>query len=52
MKLNEYKTVKLSPILHNELKIYCVMRGYKLNEWIGEQLEKVIKELNEEENDR
>ena len=50
MKLNEYKTIKISPSLHNELKIYCVTNGYKLNEWIEKQLKETIDIINEKEN--
>jgi predicted HicB family RNase H-like nuclease len=50
MKLNEYKTVKISPELHKELKIYCDSNNYKLNGWIEGELKKVINEVNEKKN--
>ena len=50
MKLNEYKTIKISPELHKEIKKYCVEKDFKLNDWIEKQLKKMIDELNGKEN--
>ena len=47
MSKANYKTLKISPELHKELKIYCVTNGIKLNVWIEEQLKNIIKETNE-----
>ena len=38
--MDEFKTVKISPELHKELKVYCSQEGLKLNQWI----EKILKE--------
>ena len=46
MKINEYKTVKISPELHKTIKKYCVNNDLKMNNWIEEQLEKVINEID------
>jgi predicted HicB family RNase H-like nuclease len=48
MKTNEYKTIKISPELHKELKIYCAENSLKLNNWIEQTLIQKINELKNE----
>lgn len=43
-----YKNLKISPKLHKELKIFCVTKGIKLNEWVENQLQKKINEIKNE----
>jgi predicted HicB family RNase H-like nuclease len=50
MKLNQYKTIKISPELHKIIKKYCVNNELRMNNWIEEQLKKIIVNLNDEEN--
>lgn len=50
MKTNEFKTIKISPELHNKIKNYCNDNDYKLNNWIEKQLKKIIENLNDKEN--
>lgn len=50
MKLNEFKTIKISPDLHNKIKTYCIKNGFILNRWIEKELEKIIHIKNEEKN--
>ena len=50
MKLNEYKTVKISPELHKIIKKYCVNNDLKMNTWIEEQLKKLIIDLDAKKN--
>ena len=50
MKINEYKTIKISPELHKIIKKYCDEHDYKLNNWIEKRLKKIIDELNDSKN--
>lgn len=50
MKLNEYKTIKISPNLHQKIKNHCIKNGYVMNRWLEKELEKIINEYNEEKN--
>jgi predicted HicB family RNase H-like nuclease len=50
MKLNEYKTIKISPELHKMIKKYCVNNDLKMNNWIEKQLKKIIETTNEKKN--
>jgi len=50
MNTNEFKTIKISPELHNKLKKYCKDNDFKLNSWIQKQLEKIINSLDEKKN--
>lgn len=45
--LEKYKTIKISPELHQLLKIYCVKNNLKLNVWIEEQLKKIYENIND-----
>jgi predicted HicB family RNase H-like nuclease len=38
------KNLKISPELHKKIKIYCAKNEVKINEWVEEQLEKLINE--------
>jgi len=51
MKLNEYKTIKISPKLHKELKKYCIENDFKLSNWIEIELKKVLNLIDEKKND-
>jgi len=50
MKMNEYKTIKISPELHKKIKLYCVDKSLILNTWIENELTKKINKLNEKTN--
>lgn len=50
MSKSNYKTIKISPQLHEKIKNYCNDEGYKLNVWIEKQLEKIMSE-NAKKND-
>lgn len=50
MKLNEYKTIKISPESHKIIKDYCNDNGLKMNRWIEKELLKIMKNINEKEN--
>ena len=45
--MEEFKTVKISPELHKELKVYCSQEGLKLNQWIEKILKEKINNINE-----
>ena len=49
MKTNQYKTIKISPELHKDLKVYCTENDFKLNNWIEEILIQKIKDLKNEQ---
>lgn len=38
------KNLKISEELHRKIKIICANNGLKINEWVNEKLEKIIKE--------
>jgi len=50
MSKSNYKTIKISPELHIELKLYCVKSNLKLNVWIEKQLQEKINQLKNEKN--
>lgn len=38
------KNLKIKEELHRKIKIICANNGLKINEWVNEKLEKIIKE--------
>lgn len=49
--MENFKTVKISPELHKELKVYCAKEGLKLNQWIEKQLKEKINTIRNEKID-
>lgn len=47
--MEKHKSLKISPELHKELKIYCAENSLKLNNWIEEILIEKIKDLKNEQ---
>jgi len=45
---NTYKNLKISPELHKKIKIYCVTKGIKLNEWVEESLQEKMNQIKNE----
>ena len=39
------KTLKISEIIHQKLKVYCVKNKLKINKWVEKCIEKNIKDL-------
>lgn len=50
IEMSQFKTIKISPKLHNDIKEYCNKNSYKMNNWIEKQLEKIINSLNDKKN--
>jgi len=48
MKISNFKTIKISPDLHKQLKCFCDKEGLKLNNWIEKQLQIKIDQINNE----
>ncbi len=43
--MKKFKTIKISPELHTELKVYCSENQLKLNKWIEKQLKEKINQI-------
>ena len=42
--MENLKNLKISDELHKKIKIYCAIEGIKINEWVEDNLEKIMKE--------
>jgi len=50
IEMNKFKTIKISPELHNIIKKYCNDNNYKMNGWIENKLKKIMISLDEKNN--
>jgi len=41
----KYKSLKITEESHNKLKKYCVEKHLKINDWISEEIAKLIDQL-------